>query len=95
MDFSGKVSVERNGRSGYVHVVIEDRGLQFHWEYGSGNCIAMVAVPSPAQWSVLDPYRVFERDSFLAGLAREIARHECPHATIEFAPGAVYFLEPS
>ncbi|MGB5102787.1 MAG: hypothetical protein WBO04_05630 [Steroidobacteraceae bacterium] len=95
MDFSGKVSVEKNGRSGSVHVAIDGRRLRFYWEYGGGDRIAMLAVPTEAEWSVLDPRREFGRGSFLAGLAREIARHECPHATIEIAPEAVYFLEPS
>lgn len=87
--------MEKCGRSGSVHVAIDGCRLRFYWEYGGGNCIAMVAVPTAMEWSVLDPHRAFERDSFLAGLAREIARHECPHATIEIAPEAVYFLEPS
>lgn len=78
-----------------MRVVIEGRRLRFHWEYGGGNCIAMVAVPTEAEWSALDPHREFERDSFLAGLAREIARHECPRASIEIAPEAVYFFQPS
>lgn len=95
MEFSGNVAMERNGRNGYVHVVVDGHRLRFYWEYGGGNCIATVAVPNPADWNTLDPHREFERDAFLAGLAREIARHECPRATIEFAPEAVYFLESS
>lgn len=85
----------KRGRSGDVHVEVRGRTLRFHWEYGGGNCIAMVSVPVPAEWSALDPHREFERHSFLAALAREIARHECPYATIEIASEAVYFLEPS
>lgn len=94
MDFSGKVSVEKRGRSGHVLVEVDDRTLRFYWEYGGGNCIAMVAVPDPAEWSALHPHRDFERRAFLAGLAVEMARQECPHATIEIASEAVYFLEP-
>lgn len=93
--FGGKVLVEKRGRSGHVHVEADGRTLRFYWEYGGTNCIAMVAVPNPEEWGALDPHREFERDAFLAGMAGEIARHECPHATIEIAREAVYFLEPS
>jgi len=95
VDFSGRVSVEKHGRCGFVHVAIGSHRLRFQWEYGGGDCIAVLAVPDPAEWRDLHPHREFERDAFLAGLAREIARHECPRATIEFAPEAVYFLESS
>lgn len=91
LEFCGKVSVEKRGRSGHVHVVVDGRTLRFYWEYGGGDCIAMVGVPNEAEWSALEPHRQYERKEFLAGFASEIARLECPQAIIEIETEAVYF----
>ncbi len=53
----------------------------------------MVDVPNETDWTTLESHRAYERREFLAGLAREIARLECPHAIIEIEPEAMYFLE--
>ena len=89
------VSVVKEGRSGHVHVAVGGRTLQFYWEYGGGNCIARVAAPDPHEWSSSVTLAEYGRDEFLAGLAREIARLECPSATIEVARDGIYFYESS
>lgn len=93
MDFPGRVSVERKGRSGLVHVDVGGWLLHFDWELGGGDCIAFVAAPDPDAWSALEPHRHLEREAFLAWLAAELAAVECPAAAVEVGPAGIHFLE--
>lgn len=95
MDFAGRIVVQRKGRNGRVAVCLGDDHFSFYWEFGGGNCIATVDVPDTREWGELEPYRRYPRASFLAGLAQEIARLECPLAGIEIGERGIYFLEPS
>jgi hypothetical protein len=91
MDFYGRVSIEKKGRSGQVRVAIEGQCVQLDWEFGGGDCIAFVVVPDPERWLGTAPYSAYPRSDFLNGLAREIARQECPGARFEIGRDGVYF----
>lgn len=95
MEFDGKVSVEKQGGSGHVDVAIAGDRLRFFWEFGGGNCIAMVDAPDPQQWRMLEPHRAYDREAFLDWLAAQIARRECPGAIIEIGRTGIHFFEPS
>lgn len=95
MEFDGKVSVEKQGRSGHVDVAIAGDCMRFGWEFGGGSCIAMVDAPDPDRWLTLEPHKAYEREALLAWLATEIARRECPGATIEIGRTGIHFFESS
>lgn len=95
MEFTDRVVVQKKGRNGRIVVTQGADRFTFYWEFGGGNCIASVDVPDPEAWRDQEPYCRYPRDSFLAGLAREIARLECPQAGIEIGERGIHFLAAS
>ncbi len=77
----GQVRVESQGRSGDVVITLPDGDVRFWWEFGGGDCIAIVQVPDAQQWerqALLHPY---PRVAFLEALAAEVSAQQCPGAT--------------
>lgn len=87
--------MRKRGRCGDVEAAVDGRVLRFDWEFGGGNCIAIVAAPDPDDWLTRDPHRHFEREGFLAWLAGQVASRECPAARIEIGRTGILFLEPA
>lgn len=93
MEFADRVSIEKRGRSGDVVVHLPGETLRFYWEFGGGRCIAIVNVPGEEEWVADQSLRRHPRAGFLASLAKEIARRECPDAEIEITGNAIGFYE--
>lgn len=59
------LSYTNNGRSGYV-IYKDDKGeLSFYYEFGGGNCIASIDVPSVEKWESVTKRLLSERDTII------------------------------
>lgn len=81
LTISGQVRIESQGRSGAVVITVPDGEVRFWWEFGGGDCIAMVRIPDPQQWKQEHPLKNFPRLEFLEALAAEVSAQQCPGAS--------------
>ncbi len=81
LTLSGQLRIESQGRSGDVVITLPDGEVRFWWEFGAGDCIAMVNVPDSQQWQKQHPLKNYPRIEFLEALAAEVSALQCPGAT--------------
>ncbi len=81
LSLSGRIRIESQGRSGDIVITLPDGEVRFWWEFGGGDCIAMVRVPDPQQWKTQDPLKNYPRAAFLEAMAAEVSALQCPGAT--------------
>lgn len=93
MDLAGKVEVVTSGRCGVVSVTLGKMKAEFVWEYGGGNCLVFVIVPSDDEWNSTYPLRKYKKYELLDALARELVRMECPGAPYEVSSDAITIYE--
>lgn len=93
VDFDGAINVRKRGRCGDAEVAIDDSVLSFPWEFGGGDCIAFVDAPDARTWREQVPHGRYEREPFLAWMAGELSRRECPAAEIEIDDRGIVFRE--
>jgi hypothetical protein len=66
-----KLFYTNNGRSGYV-IYKDDIGeLSFYFEFGGGNCIAVIDLPSVNKWENVTKRPVAERDAIINFVGRQ------------------------
>ena len=91
--FPGTIEYVQSGRDGAVVVALASGRHEFYWEFGGGDCVAIVSVPDAQQWTRFPALVPHPRDAFLAVLAREVGARQCPSARIEITPDAILFRQ--
>jgi hypothetical protein len=81
LSLSGQVRIESQGRAGDIFITLDGGEVSFWWEFGGGNCIAMIQVPDSQQWKKQPPLNQYPRVEFLEALAAEVSALQCPGAT--------------
>jgi len=89
--FPGKVGFEQDGREGRVVVELASGRHAFYREFGGGDCIAIVSVPTAAEWPTLPALAPHPREAFLLALAQEIGARQCPGARYRITDDAILF----
>jgi hypothetical protein len=89
--FPGKVLFAESGREGAVIVELASGRHDFYWEFGGGDCVAIVSLPRAHEWTKFPALAPHPRDAFVAALAREVGAKQCPSARIEITPDAILF----
>ena len=59
------------GRGGTVTYEDEHSNIQFDFEFGGGNCVAIIFIPSPEHWESQTKRIVAERNSILDFVAQK------------------------
>ena len=67
------------GRNGYVVYSDELDDLRFFFEYGGGNCVAIISVPASSEWTNNTNRSSIERDSILNFVAEQVIRDQVPN----------------
>lgn len=73
----GKVSISTHGRDGQISVALEGGTQAFYWEFGGGDCIAIIHVPPAEKWQQFPKLAPFPRQEWLLALAAEISAQKC------------------
>ena len=89
LDLEGRVSVRSDGRCGQLDVGLGGTHHAFWWEFGGGDCIAIVTVPTADEWTSLPGLASYPRATVLEALAREVVRLQCPGARYEIEKQAI------
>lgn len=78
------LSYSNNGRSGYV-VYKDNKGeLSFYYEFGGGDCIAIIDIPSVNKWESYTKRPLAERETIISFIGRQTVNDQ--------SPGGFYWL---
>lgn len=88
------VDIAINGPGGSVVYREGAHEQAFGWDLGTGDVIATIYVPSPADWDARVPWAAGRRGEILAALAREVSRQKCRGCLVEIAERWIYLREP-
>jgi hypothetical protein len=72
------VKIIEEGRSGRIKY---SEGLfrshQFYWEFGGGDAVVVIRIPTPAEWASALPWAADRRTEILDRVAAEVCRLRC------------------
>lgn len=88
------VEIVASGPGGSATYSEGGHAYRFDWEMGTGEVVAIVYVPSPADWDARIPWAAGRRDEVLATLAREVLRQKCRGCRVEIAERWIHFRRP-
>ena len=72
----GNVAYEGEGRSGYVIFYRNDLTARFYYEFGGGDTLAIITVPTPERWEAETKMPVSERIPVLEFIAKRVIRDQ-------------------
>ncbi|MDZ4748165.1 MAG: hypothetical protein SH808_06725 [Saprospiraceae bacterium] len=72
----GNVGYESEGRSGYVIFYRNDLTARFYYEYGGGDSVAIITVPSPERWEAEAKMPAADRMLVLEFVAKRVVRDQ-------------------
>ncbi|HSF90088.1 MAG TPA: hypothetical protein VLA46_11760 [Saprospiraceae bacterium] len=78
------VGYENEGRSGYVIFYRNDLTARFYYEFGGGDTVAIITIPSPERWEAETRIPLPERQVILEFIAKRVIRDQ--------AAGCIYFI---
>lgn len=71
-----KLSYINEGRSGYVVYKDKEGELRFSFEFGGGDCVAIIYVPAPEYWNQRTSRRAETRDEILTFIAQQALKDQ-------------------
>jgi hypothetical protein len=71
------------GPYGYIEYIEDGQTRQFYWEYGGGNTLASISVPTPDAWDTEVPWAKGRREEILDRVATETIRQQAPRAFVQ------------
>lgn len=66
------------GRGGSVIYEDEQSQLRFYYEFGGGDCVSILFIPSPGEWEAATGRSLAERESILLFLAEQCRNDQVP-----------------
>jgi hypothetical protein len=80
MPMSSRFTIEiiETGRSGSIRYAEgPGQSYDFYWEFGGGEAVASITVPTPAKWAAALPWAADRRDEVLQRVAHQVCRQRC------------------
>lgn len=71
------------GRSGYVIYKDDVSEIKFDFEFGAGNCVAIIFIPSPDVWVHATKRKPDERDIIIEYVAQQSQRDQVSNGYYE------------
>ena len=79
------------GREGYV-VYKDDKGLlKFYFEFGGGDCVAIVNIPREEEWAGIEGRTPAEREPVLKWIAEELLQTQMKKGSYKIKAGCIEF----
>ena len=75
----GNVGYQNEGRSGYVIFYRNDLTVRFYYEFGGGDAVAIITVPSPDRWEAETKILLTDRMPVLEFIANRVIRDQAPN----------------
>ncbi len=74
----GTVRYKSEGRTGYVIFYRNDLTARFYYEFGGGDTVAIISVPTPDQWEKETAMPLADRMPVLEFIARRVIHDQAP-----------------
>lgn len=82
-----------NGRSGRVIYKDGLGELEFYYEFGGGNCVAIIFIPSVNEWTAQTKRNINERHEILTFIAEQIIKDKSPDSYSEISGSYIEILK--
>jgi hypothetical protein len=91
-----KVTITQDGRMGTVRYAEGwFRRLVFGWEFGGGDAVALIRIPSREEWQRLPRWAAGRRDEIVRRVAHEVRRQRCQACSVRLTPLWIELVEPA
>lgn len=74
-----------DGRSGHVVYSDEQGIIRLYYEFGAGNCVAMINVPTVEEWTTVTNRPVSDRDAILTFIAEQAISDQASNCSYRFS----------
>ena len=74
-----KLEYRNEGRGGYVIYKDEHGEIKLFFEYGGGNCVAIIYVPSTIEWTNRTKRPLTQRQTVLTFVAEKSIKDQAPN----------------
>ncbi len=89
------VEIFEEGRSGQIRYSEGPfRSYEFYWEFGAGDAVALISVPTPTDWPARLPWAAARRAEILDRVAAEVCRQRCRGCHPVLSDAWLELLEP-
>ena len=88
------VDIEVAGRSGSVTYREGAHAHRFDWEFGGGDVVVTIYVPSADEWDAKLPWAAGRRNEVLNTVAREVRWQKCGGSVVEISERWIHLREP-
>jgi hypothetical protein len=88
------VRVDGGGRTGSIFYTEGEHTAHFFWEFGGGEVVAIIDVPSREEWDRRLPWAARRRKATLERIAIEVCRQVCKGCPFRIEERAIVVLEP-
>jgi len=82
---AGKVNIIQNGQSGtvqYIEGIFKKNICEFYWEFGGGDTVAIITLPTEDKWDAKFPWASGRRKEIVSFVAEEVRRTQSPSSKI-------------
>lgn len=91
MRAGGQFEITQDGRGGQIIARLDGGSHAFWWEFGGGNCVAFISVPTVEQWPGIPTLAPHPRGEFLQAMADDVGRRQCPGARAIIGADSIVF----
>lgn len=91
----GNVGYQNEGRSGYVIFYRNDLTVRFYFEFGGGDAVAIISIPTPTQWEAETKMSLAERMPVLEFIAKRVIRDQAPSCKYFIGESDIIILNQS
>lgn len=92
--FSRRIEYLSEGRTGYVIYIEGELQLRFYYEFGGGNCIAVIDIPATEQWEAHTKLPLSRRDDIIDFMATTVKNQQASGSRVKITDTAISFFTP-
>ena len=78
---SPKVLYSSDGRSGHVHYQSPETSFEMYYEFGGGDCVACISIPSPENWEKETDLPFIRREEVLNFIGQQVVKDQTSSGT--------------
>jgi hypothetical protein len=89
-----KASYINKGRYGYVVYKDDQSELNLYFEFGGGDCVAIISVPTADEWEKTTKRPLADREPVLKFIAEQAIKDQAPNCTYVLSDNSIDLMSP-
>ena len=90
-DWDRKIEIVEQGSAGVIHYIEGDIDISFDYEFGTGNCIVYIFIPTEAEWKEVTGLPIEQRKKIIEFVAVSIQLQKVPKSNVFITDKFIYF----